>query len=52
MWRAIALIWMGALVEPPIALLTAMAFSKAARVRTFTGVRSSWIIATILRPLS
>ena len=47
-----ALMWMGALVDPPIALLTAMAFSNAARVSTLSGVRSSWIIATIRRPVS
>jgi hypothetical protein len=29
MWRAMALMWIGALVEPPMAELTTMAFSKA-----------------------
>jgi hypothetical protein len=40
-WRAMALRWIGALVEPPIAELTTMAFSKASRVRMSEGFRSS-----------
>ena len=37
MWRAIALMWIGALVEPPIAELATMAFSNALRVRMSEG---------------
>jgi hypothetical protein len=33
--------WIGALVEPPIAELTTMAFSNASRVRMSDGLRSS-----------
>ena len=36
-----ALIWIGALVEPPIALLTTIVFSNASRVRMSDGFRSS-----------
>src|SRR5882672_6699159 len=52
MWRAMALKWIGALVEPPIAELTTMTFSKASRVMTFDGRRSSHTIATMRLPLS
>ena len=41
MWRAIALRWIGALVEPPIAELTTMALRKASLVRMSEGFRSS-----------
>ena len=41
MWRAIALRWIGALVEPPIAELTTIAFSNASRVMMSDGCRSS-----------
>ncbi len=52
MWRAMALMWIGALVEPPIALLTTMAFSNASRVRMSEGFRSSHTISTMRRPVS
>lgn len=44
--------WMGAFVEPPIAVLTAMAFSNARRVMTLDGVRSSCTMPTMRRPVS
>ena len=50
-WRAMAMMCGGQLVEPPIAELTTIAFSKASRVRTLLGVRSSLTISTILRPV-
>src|SRR5882672_6798339 len=50
-WRATALRWMGALVEPPIAEQTTMAFSKAARVMMSDGFRSSRTISTIRLPV-
>jgi hypothetical protein len=52
MWRARALRWIGALVEPPIAELTTMAFRKASRVRMSDGFRSSATISTMRRPVS
>jgi hypothetical protein len=36
-----ALMWIGALVEPPMAELTTMAFSNASRVMMSEGFRSS-----------
>ncbi len=48
--RAIATTWMMALVEPPIAMCVVIAFSKAAGVRIFPGVRSSHTISTMRRP--
>ena len=50
MWRAIALKWIGALVEPPIAELTTITFSKASRVMIFEGRRSSHTISTMRLP--
>ena len=50
MRRAIAIKWMTALVEPPIAAFTRIAFSNAARVRIFESLRSSFTISTIRRP--
>ena len=41
---------MMALVEPPIAMWTRMALSKAGDVRIFSGVRSSQTISTMRRP--
>ena len=52
MWRAMALKWIGALVEPPIAELTTMAFSNASRVMIFGGRRSSHTISTMRLPVS
>ena len=52
MWRAIALMWIGALVEPPIAELATMAFSNASRVRMSEGFRSSQTISTARMPVS
>ena len=43
--------WMGALVEPPIAELTLIAFKKASRVRMSDGFRSSRTISTMRRPV-
>ena len=43
--------WIGALVEPPIAELTTMAFSKASRVMMSDGFRSSLTISTMRRPV-
>ena len=51
MWRAMALIWIGALVEPPMALLTTIVFSNASRVRMSEGFRSSHTISTIRWPV-
>ena len=51
MWRAIAFRWIGALVEPPIAELTTIAFSNAARVSIFDGLRSSHTISTMRLPV-
>ncbi len=50
-WAATASGGFGALVEPPIAVLTAMAFSKAWRVMIFEGVRSSFTMSTMRRPV-
>ena len=44
--------WMMAFVDPPIAMLTRMAFSKASRVRMREGRRPSRAISTARRPLS
>ena len=52
MWRAMALMWIGALVEPPIALLTTIVFSNASRVRMSEGFRSSHTMSTMRRPVS
>ena len=49
---AMASRWITALVEPPMAALTLMAFSNAARVRIFDSVRSSCTISTMRRPVS
>src|ERR1700680_750453 len=51
-WRAMALTWIGALVEPPIAEQATMAFSKAARVKISDGLRSSRTISTARTPVS
>ena len=48
--RAMATTWMMALVEPPSAMCTLMAFSKLAAVRILSGVRSSHTISTMRRP--
>ena len=47
-----ALRWIGALVEPPIAELTTMAFSNALRVMMSDGFRSSITISTMRLPVS
>ncbi len=47
-----ALMWIGALVDPPIAALATMAFSKASRVRMSDGFRSSQTISTIRCPVA
>ena len=47
---AMAMRWTTALVEPPIAPLTRMAFSKASRVSTLESRRSSAAMATMRRP--
>ena len=47
-----ALMWIGALVEPPIAEQATMAFSKALRVRMSEGLRSSRTISTARTPVS
>jgi hypothetical protein len=52
MWRAIAIRWIGQLVEAPTALATTIAFSNAARVMILEGVRSSHTIPTIRLPVS
>ena len=52
MWRAMALMWIGALVEPPIAELATMVFSNALRVRMSEGFRSSCTISTARTPVS
>ena len=49
---AIALKWIGAFVEPPIAELTTMTFSKSSRVMIFDGRRSSQTISTMRLPVS
>ncbi len=48
--RAMAIRWMMALVEQPIAMATAIAFSNASRVWMRCGVRSSHTMSTIRRP--
>ena len=50
-WLAMALRWIGALVEPPIAELTLMAFRNAARVMMSEGLRSSRTISTMRMPV-
>jgi hypothetical protein len=50
-WRARAVRWIGALVEPPMAELTTMALWKASGVRMSDGFRSSCTISTIRRPV-
>ncbi|MNL65136.1 hypothetical protein D3C87_1894280 [compost metagenome] len=51
MWRAMALIWMGALVEPPMAELTTMALRKFSLVRMSEGFKSSCTISTARLPV-
>ena len=51
MWRAIALKWIGALVEPPIAELTTITFSNASRVMILEGRRSSHTMSTMRLPV-
>ena len=50
MRRAIAIRWITALVEPPIAAFTRIAFSKAARVRILESVTFSFTSSTMRRP--
>src|SRR4051812_49916899 len=50
--RACAIRWMIALVEQPIAIATAIAFSNALRVWIVFGVKSSQTISTMRRPHS
>ena len=50
--RAIAIRWMIAFVEHPIAIATAIAFSNAGRVWIRLGFRSSQTMSTTRRPLS
>src|SRR6202789_3806547 len=50
--RAIALMWIGALVEPPMAEQATIAFSNAARVRMSDGFKSSCTISTARTPVS
>ena len=47
---AIAFRWITALVEPPIAALTRIAFSNASRVRIFDSFRSSRTMSTMRMP--
>ena len=47
---AIAIRWITALVEPPIAASVLIAFSNASRVRIFESFRSSWTMSTMRRP--
>ena len=47
---AMAFRWITALVEPPIAALTRIAFSKASRVRIFDSVSPSRAISTARMP--
>ena len=49
--RAIATMCTTALVEPPPAIITVIAFSKLLRVRMSDGFRSSQTMSTIRRPL-
>ena len=46
-----ALRWIGALVEPPIAELTTMALMKASRVMMSEGFRSSCTMSTMRLPV-
>ena len=48
--RAMAMTWITALVEQPMAMATAMALRKAERVWIFAGVRSSHTMSTMRRP--
>ncbi len=48
---AIAFRWITALVDPPMAALVRMAFSKAWRVSSFDSRRSSRTISTMRMPL-
>ena len=48
---AMAARWIGALVDPPISVLTRIAFRKAARVMISDGFRSSATISTIRPPV-
>ncbi len=48
--RAMAIRWMTALVEQPVAMETVTALSTAARVRIFSGLRSSQTMSTMRRP--
>src|SRR5579884_4272170 len=48
--RAMAMTWMMALVEPPMAMCTRIALSKAAEVMIRFGTRSSHTISTMRRP--
>ena len=52
MCRAMALTWIGALVEPPIAEFATMTFSNASRVMIFDGVMSCRTRSTMRRPVS
>ena len=52
MWRAIALMCGGQLVEAPSALAATMAFSNALRVRMSEGFRSSHTMSTMRLPVS
>jgi hypothetical protein len=47
-----ALRWIGALVEPPMAELTTMAFSNASRVMIWTAAGPRWTISTMRLPVS
>src|SRR5438045_4217971 len=51
MCLAIALKWIGALVDPPIAELTTMTFSNASRVMILEGRRSSHTMSTMRLPV-
>jgi hypothetical protein len=48
--RAMAMTWMMALVEQPMAMATVMPFSKASRVSMSVGFRSSHTMSTMRRP--
>ncbi|MNT33160.1 hypothetical protein D3C72_1690720 [compost metagenome] len=47
---AIAFRWITALVDPPMAAFTRIAFSKASRVRIFDSVSPSFAICTARAP--
>ena len=51
-WRAIAIRWIGQLLEAPMAEATTMAFSNASRVMIFDGFKSSRTISTMRRPVA